>query len=329
MKLPRVLIAGWVAWILTLFSGGVRAGEAELARVRAEFPGAMTRLEESLLRGQLSGSCEMRETNWQGIKIRRTIEFINNGSWKKATVTMLDDPSDSDPAHREVFCMGPKGYFFVDRKSTGKPYVIHKVGENDSDHAVGTVTFFLNAFLMAPCGVLKQTMSETLASPTFQFRSAEPVTERGANLFKIDITDPAGFFRSGTIWACPDEGWAIHKADCLAYSGQQRVISNVEYAAPQNGLPVPRLVSYFQPIDKPGLKDNHLRYEIDHLTFGPTPDREFTLAAYGLPDVNTPLKNLNRDTSPAWFIGGGLAVLAIAAGLTLYSRRRAAGRVEA
>ena len=89
-----------------------------------------------------------------------------------------------------------------------------------------------------------------------------------------------------------------------------------EYGDDQEGIPVPKQIKFVEP-DGRGTKTSILVF--DKVDLGTqTPDHEYTLAYYKLPDVLTPAADPSRSYASYWIIG--LSILALVAALVI--RRR-------
>ncbi len=126
----------------------------------------------------------------------------------------------------------------------------------------------------------------------------------------------------------PDRSWAIHhiayETTATAGSGRRqfkqsyREAITVEYAADQASLPVPRRVRC----------ENSFRdetFDFRRFTLGvATPEREFTLGYFGLPDATSPITlEPQRSDFASWMFGlGGLSLI----GAILTRRGRATSR---
>jgi hypothetical protein len=78
-------------------------------------------------------------------------------------------------------------------------------------------------------------------------------------------------------------GWAIRSYDNLpgdVPNPQQAIKYEVKYDPMAGGVPTPKLVKYTDPNSRTEV------CEFEVVGFGPTPEREFSMEHYGLPDLS-------------------------------------------
>lgn len=90
----------------------------------------------------------------------------------------------------------------------------------------------------------------------------------------------------GWIEVAPDEDWAVHGyGSNHPTTGMKGRVHQIDYGEPRDGVPIPRRITVSNP-----MGTMIQTFEIERVEFGPIPEREFTLSAYGLPE---------RDVTPA------------------------------
>lgn len=89
----------------------------------------------------------------------------------------------------------------------------------------------------------------------------------------------------GWIEVAPDEDWAVHGyGSGHPTTGTPGRVQRIDYGEPRDGVPIPRRITVSNP-----MGTLIQTFEIESVEFGPIPEREFTLSAYGLPE---------RDATP-------------------------------
>ena len=164
---------------------------------------------------------------------------------------------------------------------------------------------------------------EYVNSPLFRLTSAETVDVDGHDCIEVkfemkypsDI--PPGL---GTVVLDPDLGWAIRREELgggimpgLATSHE------VEYEEIRNGLPIPSVVK------ENGTGQGVRLWKVKEFTFESTPDEQFTLEYYGIPDPDAgeeaPAIERRGTNWLVWIIGAGVVGLILAAVLRRLGRR--------
>jgi hypothetical protein len=118
----------------------------------------------------------------------------------------------------------------------------------------------------------------------------------------------AVFDKFGWFVVCPADGWMLVKYDLGVKDRKSGKVSEHnfgglnEYTIADGGLPILRRaqLSIFQ--------ERH-DFVINNLELGPISDDEFTLSAYGLPEIGG---RSRRNVAPYWYLGLGAAGLILA-----------------
>jgi len=295
------------------------AGSRELEKVRAEFPRAMTLLEN--LSKNVRGKFKRYVAEDGGTRAT-TVVYATNKSSRKAHIT-YDDSRAYAPGEEAVRCVSPAAYFQLSRNSSNVPYMLSAY--NSPDGQDNPLEATLDQYLYAPCSIRGFRMTEFMANPTFAFNSAEEVVERGRPVMKINFSiKNHEWLISGVIFADPSNGWSIQKSDCETTVGnyrKQRLVCEAEYEALPDGSSSTRLVTLSIP--GPGPQGGPVKVRCETLEFErkSTPDSEFTPQFYGLPDLTTPGKDRSRNEAPFWLLGMAFLALVVAVAMKYYSTR--------
>jgi prepilin-type N-terminal cleavage/methylation domain-containing protein/prepilin-type processing-associated H-X9-DG protein len=300
---------------------GTQAGEDEMERFRREYPRAAERLRASY--AQLRGKCQLVRDDVSGGRkssSNQEVEFNIDHGFTKAVIRSSSGPK-KDRIER-VYCLKAEGGFSLVRVPGPAGHSVQSTGD-DKKLKLSFANRF-GKFLIAPYGVINKNFSDFLASPTFRPRSAIPVSVDGKRLLRVDFDMGAGGPETTTRVTLdlePDAGWLIHSAELRPGYMKGRVSTGykVEYQEAIGDKPaLPRVVRFTEPGE-----NTICTYE--SIERRPTPEGEFTMTSFGLPDIATPRsENWGLSTLGVMLIAG---IACLAAALAL--RRRGGQRVVA
>jgi hypothetical protein len=284
------------------------AGEAEVARVKAELPAAARRLDKMF--SQVRGKARVWHDNPRLPKQRPPSEAvfaIDHGMEKV----------EFGHAANSIYCIGEDTAFRLYRKTGARSYEVEGIGLELVDSAPMDRYRYIAAFgryLRASHGMMGFTMSQILESPGFEIRGAEVIKRDGKALMRVDLAwgsrDPR---EEALVDFDPDAGWVVRS--CHYRPGPTTFYdAEIEYGdSLHDGVPLPRHVR----LDDFDLEVHHC--EFTDWTFTPTPLSEFNMTHYGLPDMVK--AHRRRNWLPYWFAGGAVAVCGVA-----FAFRRLASR---
>lgn len=297
-------------------TGVSREEPPSLDQVRLEYPAALARLEAAY--GQLRGKGVLTTTTQEGTPSERVIRsnpsFALDGPRQKYERTFTDRSPDRTSTVREVLCRTPELAFKLVRKSDDAPYSLAGLTDAPRSDDASAIDSVVRDFVNAPFSIPTLRLSELMAEPEFSFTGATRVDQGGVELIRIEFDCPKSksIFRAGSIVVSPGQGWVIHELDCYTSPKRNRVFTrNIEYDDPVDGLWLPRRVDYREPS---GI---HQVFEFESISPGATPEREFELSHYGLPDLG----ETGRDAAGASGFYWLLAVAAVALGAALTLRQ--------
>ena len=307
--------SGIILAALVGFSPSARADAEVEALFKKDFPAAAKRLEAQFARVQ--GSCRLWTVNPRDSRPLPTKEgrFVIDHGYEKVTIRRTLPVRGAKSHHIDnVYCVGVDTAFTLVRLPGSKEYMVEGIGSTLKDRSVYLALF--GQFIRAHHGVMTRTMSQVLASPGFRLTNVERVTKDGRSLVKIDFEigtrEP---LPQGSIVFDPDAGWVVRSSDFhYGASARPRFVTDIEYGPSRDGFPLPRRVSIR---DETG---ETLFCEFADWSFEPTPEREFKMAFYGLPDLLSK-SGARRSALPYWL--GGIAATGLAVAFLL---RRFASR---
>lgn len=298
------------------------AGESERRRFQAEYPGANRRLEALLT--MVKGTGKLESTAKDRTIVYR-VDFAVDGPSRKvvrdALTQFVTSPSgssvESKRESQSVYCVTPDVAFSLFRKMEDQPYSLSEFEDNGP---ADSVSIFLDRYLMAPYGVFGIPMSEIMADPSFKVRSVDAISEGGGLYLKVsfDYAPKTIGLRSGWIMVSPQDRWAIVRAECqMGDKPENRLICKVEYGERAGEVRFPKRVSYTLPGSR------HSVFEFAEIVTERSAAKDFTLAAFGLPDLGRP--GVSRATSSGRYWLFLLAFVALVIAITM---RYGASRVR-
>jgi len=286
------------------------AGPDEVTRFGKEYPAAVARLESRF--AQVKGTCRL--TRQFGDKPARSTKgtFAVDHGYGKISFPVKLPRSKSEM--EAVYCSGANTGFRLRRMSAGSGYIIDGVGESARVAYSETIGILLGA----PYAILGKPMSRVMESPGFQLVDAREVEFGKKRCVRVEIRYEAGDGKgpakdTAAVTLDPDAGWAILRTEFRpAHDPGLLMTFDVEYAPPQGGMPVPRSVK----VTTPGSSTS---CEFETVSFEPTPEREFAMNYYGLPDLTKPRGEPWWKGTAFWLVGAAALGLVVA-----YALRRLA-----
>lgn len=193
-------------------------------------------------------------------------------------------------------------------------------------------------FMHAPYGWFGLTIPEFLKEPGMTVKGIREVKASGENLVEVSWEDAeakaVGWFRFS-----PERGWVVREFAAWAKDiTPEKLRSDPDYSIARGAvecredhrqIPVMARVSYWHERE-PGQPREHLEtIDIEELTFGEVPEREFTLAALGIPAPELKLGTPAREVTTGCgrflvFFAAGVLCLVAAVFLARHRKRKGA-----
>lgn len=305
-----------------------RAEDANLKRLKAEYPAALARFREAYSNVKASGSI-LNENGKKSFEITIAVR----GELRKLRVRtfQFDQAGDLVPRSDYDYCVGPTEFEATRDASSGGDYAILNVGRaSDAKGETATADDRVRRSFDQSGG--KFLFAPFKAGPTevpwivenYRITASERIVEDGREVLRFRYTTDDSKKKkappaSGLFEVLPGRGWALRRyelaATAFAGAGPKapkidiRQVITVEYGDDQGGVPVPKRVHY-SSMGKTQI------CEFDQVLLGAeTPEREFTLAHYRLPDVTRPVADPARDHATHWLLGMAAAALLAAIAL--------------
>ncbi len=297
---------GIVLIALLGFSQSAWGDAGEMARFEKEFPAAAKRQEERFAKAK--GSCRLLSTDPKGSKPTKIdkAEFAIDHGYEKVTIHREFGVGKGKVAHTDiVYCISEETAFNLTRLPGEKNFVVEGIGSTPSDEAAYLTSF--GRFVKAHHCVLGRSMTRVMASPGFRVTNAERVEKDGRSLVKVDYESGSSEPKERvSIVFDPQWDWAIKSMEYIPGKFPMfRITTEVEYGTPQGGLVLPLRVTIR---DQPGSSSV---CEFVDWSFEPTPEAEFMMPFYGLPDLASKASR-SRGGMTYWLGGGALATLVAA-----------------
>lgn len=248
--------------------------------------------------------------------------FASKGTGSRRVIReRLDDPSENV----KVVCVNGERAFELKKTRGDKDFSITSL--DDVAATTTALVHLLDLYLDAPARMELLSLDKILEMANPSIQSTRNYELNGENLLEVNFTY---FTRDRTnqylcsIVVAPERSWALHEYEYKTAEGIGVFKGTVEYEGEANGVPTPRRVvnTTWDSVRNKLLEMDV--FEFEDIQFTAPPDSDFTLAAFGLPELPRPPldertnepTNSPRDerTSSAAFgiIGGALACLALA-----------------
>jgi hypothetical protein len=146
--------------------------------------------------------------------------------------------------------------------------------------------------------------------------------EYDRKLVKRDRNDPSQTMAAGTehgiVLLDPEHSWCIREYHLN--NPDWKIDGTLEYGDEVDGFPILRRCKH-TAMNKQGLGTMLITYEFDKLIHRDIPESEFTLSAFGLPEVQVPGEQKPR-TLWRWLLGIGIVLGMLAILLRIYVKKK-------
>ena len=289
---------------------GADAGEAEVRRFEKEYPSAARRLIATY------------------DPVRGTYHFAGREASLSITAA-VDEGRRLEVAHisaegvkaEAVTCVAGERTFQVTKGPGESDYQLASL--DSADPEVNPFASELDPVLSAPYAIGRFPFIDIVEAPIFHLLGAEAVRDRERDCIEVEfeMVNTSGVPpMKGVVLLDPGLGWAIRHAE---FGGGPQPGSTqsqeVRYGETQNGVPIP------SEVEEVGLDGGVARYTLKEFVFESTPDEQFTLEYYGIPDPDAgeeaPAIERRGTNWLVWIIGTGVVGLILAAVLRRLGRR--------
>jgi hypothetical protein len=294
--------------------------------VLREYPQALNALENRFLsvKGVVRSSIAIRRIDGDRLS-NETATFECKLPYMSRVVR---DREDTQKKKREqlVICYNRDYSFELSKHHTNSGWFISFFENNlngKSKLAKGAMFTSLLQYLNAPFLMYVPRLSSLFAEEGFSVRAVTRVRDGDKQMLKVEFDrKPDSKGRKGSHgWfvVSPDEAWVLHSFEYQDKNGNS-YSGTMEYAGVERGVPVPkRVVHTIRGGRDP--RPSVFTYDFDELSFVDVPDRDFTLDAFGLPELAQSGGRSTRGSPARWFFALSLAAMAIALILKVASSR--------
>ncbi len=317
-----------------------------LARFQAEYPKAGKIIEEHCQ------NLEMRIRR-QRLGADGSNTLFHERLVRKGYSEMRDsivNPESKSPQWK-VLVRSPSRTFALQRSASDGPYLLVNQGGTDQlkqggEDVDGGFRMFVDRIVDCPYTLSRMPLRKILLSPKFTVSSACLEVEKGIDVitlgYSFDREAPTGNLRNvdqGWVKLAPALGWAVVETqstftstpiDAASYSKPLPPPVSVHTTMAYEESAGTALLKYYtEEVHIVGTKAvSRDTVDITESKYGTVADDQFTLEAFGLPDV--PLRSLPTSSFFAWkspSLWITLSISVITFGSIVLLRRRAAARV--
>jgi hypothetical protein len=243
--------------------------------------------------------------------------------------------------------------FLLERGEGSNSFTLRSTGGTEARDRI-MVRRRMDMFLDAPFTLVGTEIRSHLSNSEFKLVRVEPVIRDGKRMLKLHFrydrdvrakmeANPSSFFID-TAWilVSPEESWAMYQEEVQyvpigkAPAATVRMM-NVEYEGSTAGIPSPKKIEHrmsqklingqkeIKSKDGTILRDGDVTslatFEFDELHFEELPDSEFTLAAFGLPELGKSETPAARASTTVWYFLAAFVALLLAVALKYYASR--------
>jgi hypothetical protein len=172
--------------------------------------------------------------------------------------------------------------------------------------------------LYAPFALEGHRISQLLKDPRFVIGAVHERQEGANKLLEFDFTykpkDRNDFiYQQGRVAVSPNENWILKHYQTTSKKYQIAFQVDVEYEPPKNEgeIRLVRQVRRRNPFSIVATSFSQLSHE-------QVPPSQFTLSAFGLPDINKPIAEHVPGQSARWYYWAAGVALVVAVGLKVY-----------
>jgi hypothetical protein len=311
-----------------------RADESALKkRVLLEYPLALKNLETHY--GRATGTAKHSAKSYNGelesvLSVGAYSFALDRPKRAKLMIKSSGGTKRREESARRVICYNEEYSFELASKGSAELSI--KSLEKGSDLGVKQMQGELSRSLEAPLRMYILPVAGVFESPNFKIRSATEISRKSKRMIKIEFDSPSDNHRGGYegfLVVSPEERWTLYEYEYRAKKGTGLRKGTIEYEGTDDGFPIPKQIIH-STFKLPQLDLRHVEtVDLQDIRFTVGADREFTLAAFGFPEMLQPSRAARTGNTGPWLIGLALFSLCIAVALKFASTyfRRTAGTV--
>lgn len=278
------------------------------------------------LQGRYTYAMTLEET-----KLQRTIEYKANGKSKLLSTSYWRTKKGKMDVEGETALGLNRDYGFSLRRKPGAAgWLVSALWDAKAPSAASDFEKSLKEFkdnTSVLVWVFNVPLSDFVKHPGLSIQQCRRIPENGFVEVTFETAQPIGErgIRSGTFVLDPGRLWIVRSYEVHTAAGQNRISMTyevTELTETKDGMPLPRMAVGSGVTDSAdGTHTEHQwRYEYDlRIPETPPPDRDFTLAAFNVPE---PLGVAStRGSMPLYVWASALGILCLVLGLLLRLRR--------
>jgi hypothetical protein len=235
---------------------------------------------------------------------------------KQRVLELKFDKRDKAAAHETVIGLGKRYSFGIDARPSLREgdrvlkwiSPIAESGGTTDPEPNPTMNVYLEAIFNAPFSLAGLRTSALLEEPG-AITSGSRLTVSDRECIKVDFHSKSSsrFETLGWFALCPRDKWIVVKFDYGVKTKAGKVNEHAmgglnDYTVSEAGWPVLRRVQR-------SLFQERRDFVLDNLQLGRVSDDEFTLSAYGLPELGAPSR---RNRASYWYLACGIAAILLA-----------------
>lgn len=312
MKIARKWLSAWT--ILAALPVTCLADDpADLRdRVLKEYPPALARLEAFYSRMRLEGTFSETLINDGKEEPRSVSHYLlaRDGESRKIERVIVEPGNRSIPIGNSLAsCSGPVYSFRLRKENAAASYKIKDMGAAHDKTILKDLGLVEHYSMFSPicsCNVLNRMI---MADPTFRLGEVTEVLDGGQRCLKIEyeVKPDAKYPKIPGWWlVAPDLGWVLIEFDGI-FGTHQNIHRHgkIEYGKTVEGIALLKSVMLTHP--------SYIRsFEVERIEPGPVPASEFTLTAFGLPELDRPESPALMSSPAPWLFGAAALFLALA-----------------
>jgi hypothetical protein len=260
-----------------------------------------------------------------------TVRFLSHDD-----SALFTETGSKGPGIEDVVGVNARYAFRLRRKSASSPYVIAYLGSDFKGLREMQYDDILR-YIRAPWQISGMPLRQLIADPGFTLNGVFPIRKGNKDLVRVEFDyrppDPAldrtpverrTPIRGGWILLSPEDHWAHQECELITPWG--KVIGVVQYGEEQDGIPSVRRASETL-VRKESLRKAGEDYAVEkrcdfyRWVSRDVPEREMSLAAFGLPEIGEPIARSNSNHVGYWFLGFGLLFGIVAVSLRVLQYR--------
>ena len=306
LKLRSIMINKIVvtALVTSAWAVDLKGGEADLARVRGEYPEAVRALEAKFahVRGKYRLTVSAEPGKKGQVSDVTDVAFALDHGLQKTT-TLRPRRGRSMPGSESVRCFQKDLAFVLVRSEGDKRFRL--AGTTTKQREPEVFESYLDPFVVAPFSLLGVPIGRLMDQDKIRFTSAEETTHSGVRMLRAECEfgDPPR--NKASLLLDPGLLWVVRRAEVRPGVAPNTVITyDIDYQLGPLGEDVPKSVRHVVP------NVNSELCEFESIEFEGTPEAEFTLGYYGLADIPVAAEKPSGSSTP-WMTAGVSIVAAL------------------